>query len=170
MHTPGTHGMSSFHTWGTCPRPIRGGPQTAVISEKGRFLGFLMTGLAFQGCVFEMQKGRPIVLLIRVLWTCVDCVSQTDICRHVFACLCVLRRPIYAQYSVCTYPSTQWGYLVCNCTHVCTHMCTTTHPHNTPMCCLLHVVLTCIYNSVDLFNQTIQICRSSAHAICQNSS
>ena len=56
----------------------RGGSKTHVISEKGRFLGFLMTGLVPQGCVFEMQKGRPIVLLIRVLWT-------------------RIRRPIYAR-------------------------------------------------------------------------
>ena len=74
---PGICGTNQGHISGVSPDTSGGGPQTHVISEKGRFLRFVMTGLVPQGCVFEMQKGRPIVLLIRVLWT-------------------RIRRPIYA--------------------------------------------------------------------------
>ena len=68
-----------------------GGPQTHVISEKGRFLRFVMTGLVPQGCVFEMQKGRPIVLLIRVLWTrIVDRYMCTKVDRYMVISRCVI--------------------------------------------------------------------------------
>ena len=69
MHTTRYLWDKSGTDLGHVPDTSGGGPQTHVISEKGRFLRFVMTGLVPQGCVFEMQKGRPIVLLIRVLWT-----------------------------------------------------------------------------------------------------
>src|ERR1700716_2496592 len=83
-------------------RPARGGSQTAVISEKGRFLGFLMTGLVTQGVIFQTRKGRPIVLLIRVLWT--D--SRTWICRPICGPICGVFGVYYVDRYVCI-----WGYL-----------------------------------------------------------
>ena len=108
--------------------PARGGSQTAVISGKGRFLGFLMTGLVTQGVIFQTRKGRPIVLLIRVLWT--D--SRTWICRPIYGVLC---GPIYALFG-----GTYGGYLgrggtwyaiTHMCVHPCVHTCVPPAPQHT---------------------------------------
>ena len=91
MHTTRYLWDKSGTDSGGSPGHARGGSQTAVISEKGRFLRFVMTGLVPQGCVFEMQKGRPIVLLIRVLWTrIVDRYMCTKVDRYMVISRCVI--------------------------------------------------------------------------------
>ena len=120
-------------------RPARGGSQTAVISEKRPKLGFLMTGLVTQGVIFQTRKGRPIVLLIRVLWT--D--SRTWICRPIYGGYVDRYMRIYGVYlGGGTY---RGGYLVCNihtCVYTpCTHMCTTHPPHTYKYPCIC--VITC---------------------------
>ena len=159
---PCIHGMNGGSNQGVPPGPARGGSQTAVISEKRPKFGFLMTGLVTQGVIFQTRKGRPIVLLIRVLWT--D--SRTWICRPIYGVLC---GPIYAH--IWGYI---WGYLgrggtwyaiTHMCVHPCVHTCvppTPQHTSNTHVFVCIHAVMLihtcpCIY-----------ICRSSAHAICQN--